>query len=177
MKAWLIVLPLGLAGGAAGGYFGRPAVDRAMGGVGQIEAQVVSERRDDDRLVLTLRSGDDTMLATFRNRVDDIAELVTPGDTITLRTRATTVFADDVPIVRVAHPAMAADAEPAADAEEHAHERGHVAEHEDEDEHEDGAEPEHEDVDEAVPDETLETGRLARAPSEDAHGAAEPRTF
>jgi hypothetical protein len=116
---WLIGALVLIALGGAGGYFGRPLVEPMVGGAHEIEAQVVSERTEDARLVLTLRVGDETMLATFRNRVEDVAELVQPGDTITIRMRSSGVFADDAPIVRVSHPpstdAAGADAVPGAE--------------------------------------------------------------
>lgn len=107
MKTVVLVLVL-LAAGLAGGYFARPQIEPLVGGPREVEGVVVAERTEDDRLVLTLRVADETMLATFHNRAGDIAELVSPGDTITLRVRGTSVFADDAPIVRVARPGDAA---------------------------------------------------------------------
>ena len=101
MKTVLLVLVLGLLGGAAGGYYGRPALDRAILGMGEVEGVVVSERREGDRLLLTLRSGDETIVASFVERADDVAELVSEGDTVTVRVGARGVFADDVPILRL----------------------------------------------------------------------------
>lgn len=93
-----------VAGAGAGGYFARPAIDQAIGRRGEREARIVSEHRDGERLLLTLRSGDETMLATFRQRADDIETLVNPGDTITLRVSGRGVFADDAPILGVSRP-------------------------------------------------------------------------
>jgi len=107
-----LVLALFLMGlGAAGGYFGRPFAEPLVGGPREVDAVVVSERTEESRLVLTLRMGDETMLATFHNRSEDVAELVAPGDTITLRMRSSGVFADDAPILRVSRPSAEPPAE------------------------------------------------------------------
>ena len=101
MKALILGLALGLAGGSAAGYFGRPPIEHALGGAGEVEAIVVSERQEEDRLVLTLRAGDETILASFRERASDVRELVAPGDMLTVRVGRAGVFADEVPIVRL----------------------------------------------------------------------------
>lgn len=101
MKTVFFTLLFGLAGGTAAGYFGRPAIDHAVSGMGEFEGEIVEERREDDRLVLTLRSGDETIQASFRERADDVEDLVTEGDTLTVRVGSRGVFADDVPIVRL----------------------------------------------------------------------------
>jgi hypothetical protein len=75
--------------GVAGGYFLRPPVEQWLTGRGEVEASVIEERREEDRLVLSLRSGDQTMMATFRERIDDVAELVEVGDVVTLRVGGT----------------------------------------------------------------------------------------
>lgn len=102
LKILGVVLVLAL--GVAGGYFLRPPVEQWLTGRGEVEASVIEERREEDRLVLALRSGDQTMMATFRERIDDIAELVDVGDVVTLHVGGHGVFADDVPIVRVQRP-------------------------------------------------------------------------
>ncbi|GEM_PF-6551278 len=101
MKTKLALLLLGLAGGLVGGYFARPSVDRAIGISNEIEGVVVAERREDERLVLTLRAGEETVLASFRERADDVEQLVAPGDFLTVRLGSRGVFADEVPIVRL----------------------------------------------------------------------------
>ena len=101
VKTKLALLVLGLAGGLVGGYFARPWVDRAVGISNEIEGVVVEERREDERLVLTLRAGEETVLASFRERADDVEQLVAPGDFLTVRLGARGVFADEVPIVRL----------------------------------------------------------------------------
>lgn len=98
---WLVVILVGAAAGLAGGYFARPSVDRALGGATEVEGEVVAERRQDDRLLLTLRAGDETIVASFRERADDVEELVSEGDHLTVRVGAHGVFADEVPIVRL----------------------------------------------------------------------------
>lgn len=102
LKTLGVVLVLAL--GLAGGYFLRPPIEQWLTGRGEVEASVIEERREEDRLVLSLRSGEQTMMATFRDRIDDIAELVEVGDVVTLRVGGHGVFADDVPIVRVERP-------------------------------------------------------------------------
>jgi hypothetical protein len=105
MALKLLGVALVLALGVAGGYLLRPPVEQWLTGRGEVEASVTEERREEDRLVLALRSGDQTMMATFRERMDDVAELVQVGDVVTLRVGGHGVFADDVPIVRVQRPA------------------------------------------------------------------------
>jgi hypothetical protein len=101
VKTKLALLVLGLLGGLAGGYFARPSLDRALGLTNEVEGVVVEERREDERLVLTLRAGEETVLASFRERADDVEQLVAPGDFLTVRLGARGVFADEVPIVRL----------------------------------------------------------------------------
>jgi hypothetical protein len=103
--------------GAAGGYFGRPFAEPYVGGPRELEAEVAAERAEESRLVLTLRAGDETMLATFHRRAGDVAELVEPGDTIVLRTRGEGVFADDAEVLRVSRPFAHHDAEGTAEPE------------------------------------------------------------
>lgn len=127
MKTIVFVLVLGLGAGAAGGYFARPSVEAHLGDDDgeEVEAQVIAERREDERLVLTLRAGDETFLATFHERADDVAELVSPGDQITVRLSGPGVFADDVPIVHVRRgEGHVAEAEPEPADDEEAAEPG-----------------------------------------------------
>ncbi|MBX7192908.1 MAG: hypothetical protein K1X94_12660 [Sandaracinaceae bacterium] len=102
LKIFAVVLVLALGVGA--GYAMRPPLERYFTGRGEIDATVTEERREDDRLVLALRADDETMMATFRERIDDIDELVDVGDTVTLRMSGPGVFADDVPILHVSRP-------------------------------------------------------------------------
>ncbi len=116
MKKILIGALVGLAAGLPGGWFGNAHFAEGLGLDGdEIEAVVLEERREDERLVLMLQAEDETILATFSERPDDVAQLVAPGDTVTLFVRADSPFADDVPILSVRRGERAAEEEAAAE--------------------------------------------------------------
>lgn len=139
MKSKLLLLVVGLAAGVAGGYAARPSVDRLMGQSEEVEGVVVDERREEDRLILTLRAGEETLLASFHERADDVEGLVAPGDYLTVRVGARGVFADEVPIVRLRRAADLPAPDPAEPADEHAHD-GDGPDEADEDDEADGTE-------------------------------------
>lgn len=103
MKLKLLILIIGTAGGAALMHFFEAPVRQAVGLQGrEVEASVLEERRDEDgRLVLMLESEGQSMLATFRERADDVASLVHVGDVVTFRAPVGGVFSDDVPLLSV----------------------------------------------------------------------------
>ena len=116
MKKILIGALVGLAAGLPGGWFGNAHFAEGLGLDGdEIEAVVLEERREDERLVLMLQAEDETILATFSERPGDVAQLVAPGDTVTLFVRADSPFADDVPILSVRRGERAAEEEAAAE--------------------------------------------------------------
>jgi len=116
VKKILIGALVGLAAGLPGGWFGNAHFAEGLGLDGdEIEAVVLEERREDERLVLMLQAEDETILATFSERPDDVAQLVAPGDTVTLFVRADSPFADDVPILSVRRGERAAEEEAAAE--------------------------------------------------------------
>ncbi|MEM9865436.1 MAG: hypothetical protein AAF938_27770 [Myxococcota bacterium] len=105
MKKALILFLLGGGGGAAGYHYGKPQVMPHLApflgeGPAELEGVVVEKRQDEERLVLVLRSGDETFLASFRERMSDVATLVHEGDTVVLESTGD-VFTEDVPILRV----------------------------------------------------------------------------
>jgi len=115
VKKILIGALVGLAAGLPGGWFGNAHFAEGLGLDGdEIEAVVLEERREDERLVLMLQAEDETILATFSERPGDVAQLVAPGDTVTLFVRADSPFADDVPILSVRRGERAAEEEAAA---------------------------------------------------------------
>ncbi|MFK7998448.1 MAG: hypothetical protein AB8H86_02585 [Polyangiales bacterium] len=103
MKMKLLILIVGLGGGAALMHFFEKPARQAVGLLGrEVEASVLEERRDEDgRLVLMLESEGESMLATFRERADDVASLVHVGDVVTFRAPIDGVFSDDVPLLSV----------------------------------------------------------------------------
>lgn len=103
MKMKLLILIIGTAGGAALMHFTSGPIRQAVGLEGrEVEANVLEERRDEDgRLVLMLESEGQSMLATFRERADDVASLVHVGDVISFRAPINGVFSDDVPLLSV----------------------------------------------------------------------------
>lgn len=130
MKKILGVLLAGLALGGAGGWFGHQHFAPRL--AGNVEGEVVSVRREGERLVVRLRSDDRTMLATFSERVDDIEQILGEGDTVTLArpSGGGGVFADEPRILEVRRAEDIASEEglPVAENEgEHGHarRRGH----------------------------------------------------
>lgn len=103
MKLKLFLLLVGVIGGAALMHFFGAQARQAAGLEGrQVEANVLEEHRDEDgRLVLMLESEGESMLATFRERADDVASLVSVGDVVTFRAPSYGVFSDDVPLLSV----------------------------------------------------------------------------
>ncbi|MFT5356823.1 MAG: hypothetical protein ACI9KE_004049 [Polyangiales bacterium] len=98
-----VILLVGTLGGAALMHFSGEPIRRAAGLEGrEVEANVLEESRDEDgRLVLMLESDGESMLATFRERADDVASLVHVGDVVSFIAPVNGVFADDVPLLSV----------------------------------------------------------------------------
>lgn len=118
MKKILVGALVGLAAGLPGGWFGNVHFAQGLGLDGdEIEARVLEERREDERLVLMLQAEDETILATFSERPDDVAQLVDPGDSVTIFVRADSPFADDVPVLSVRRGEGRGSSEGSAEAE------------------------------------------------------------
>ncbi|HLC41209.1 MAG TPA: hypothetical protein VJO34_06215 [Methylomirabilota bacterium] len=106
MKRWLVVLLIFLVGIAVG-IAGTVLVPRAAGRylpVGKgvvVEGEVVRKLKEQDRLLLTVRTELGTLLATFRKRVTEIDLLVSEGDLLALAIRRYEPFVDDPTIDRV----------------------------------------------------------------------------
>jgi len=66
-----------------------------------IRGQVIETERQEERLLLTVDSREGALLVTFRQRVDEIALLVSEGDSIFLRTREFRPFLEGPELVGV----------------------------------------------------------------------------
>lgn len=66
-----------------------------------IRGQVIETERQEERLLLTVDSHEGALLVTFRQRVDEIALLVSEGDSIFLRTREFRPFLEGPELVGV----------------------------------------------------------------------------
>ena len=124
MKRWvgfLIVFLMGLAVGIAGAILVPKTAGRYLP-VGKevvVEGEVVRKLKEQDRLLLTVRTGEGTLLATFKKRVTEIDLLVSERDLLALAIRRYEPFVDDPSIRRVrkpegATPSTDQPAEPAA---------------------------------------------------------------
>lgn len=171
MKMKLVILVVGALGGAAGMHFAGGAVRQAVGLEGrEVEANVLEETRDEDgRLVLMLESEGESMLATFRERADDVASLVQVGDVISFRTPIHGVFSDDVPLLSVRRPEPVEGEESEEDSEDE------EIEEDQEDEPVTGDEPVGEELvgDELAEDELAEDAAREVEPSEPAENEGE----
>ncbi|MFK7984553.1 MAG: hypothetical protein AB8I08_00855 [Sandaracinaceae bacterium] len=102
MKKIIAILAVGLLGGGAAGWFGHERLAPQLGLDGEeIEALIIEERAEEERLVLTLEAGERTLLISFIERRQDVAALVAEGDTILVRVPRSGPFADDPAIVEV----------------------------------------------------------------------------
>lgn len=67
----------------------------------QVRGPVLAEQREEDRLLLTVRTDQGAVLATFRREVAEIALLVDEGDTLTLGLREVRPFVEEPTLVQV----------------------------------------------------------------------------
>lgn len=123
MKTVLVTLLVGAALGGAGGWYAHVAYARGAG----TPAEVLEERREDERLVLVLQADDRRLMATFRDRADDLAEIVHVGDTVVLAS-APGVFADEPRVLGVRPPPPPPPEPPARHRRGRAHEEAAAAE-------------------------------------------------
>ena len=106
MKPKLLIFILGVIVGLLVAYFVPPVIEgwlpEGMGGAkGATQGVVVAKRLEQDRLLLTVESGDGAVLATFKQRVPEIDLLVDTGDHITLGITSYEPFVEDPKILGV----------------------------------------------------------------------------
>ncbi len=168
MKLKLFLLLLGAGGGAAGMFYGQAPAMEALGLANrEVNAVVVEERQEEEsgRLVLVLDQDGDTLLATFERRAEDVAALVSVGDTVTLQLPPSGVFADDVPILRVHNGPLPPDSEGDEDAEEMDEaSSGEEGEEDDENEGEEEEDDGEDEMDDASDDDDREAPRVSERP-------------
>jgi hypothetical protein len=89
-------LVLGVAAAIAGPRFLGPFLPESLTGRTQIlTGPVLAEERDGDRLLLTLETEPGALIASFSQRVSEIAQLVEPGDIVSIAVRDYDPFVED----------------------------------------------------------------------------------
>lgn len=113
-----------------GGFFGflvaalfqpllRPALSEAFRGEEEVtEGRVVGKRLQGERLLLTVDAAEGTVLATFKQRVQEIDMLVEEGDLLKLGVRRYEPFVEDPPILSVRKQELPSAGRRAGEAEE-----------------------------------------------------------
>lgn len=106
MRASILFLLLGLILGLAIGLLGPrwigPYLPSSLIPRGEAtEGTVVAKQRKDGELLLTVDTPEGAVLATFREKVDEIALLIEVGDTVGLGLGRYEPFAEDPPVRRV----------------------------------------------------------------------------
>lgn len=104
MKLILVGLVLGLAGGLPGGWFALQELGPQLGfdGTSEVQYTVEARRVEDGRVQLMLRSDEDeTVLATFTERPDDVAALARVGDAVVLQISEPAPIIDEPHVLRV----------------------------------------------------------------------------
>ncbi|HET9491605.1 MAG TPA: hypothetical protein VFR64_17845 [Methylomirabilota bacterium] len=107
--AFVAVFLAGIAVGVVATLFGPrwadPYLPQAMrGATALIEGEVVRKLREADRLLFTVLTPEGAVLATFKERVTEIEQLVDEGDRITLALARYAPFVEDPKIARVTKP-------------------------------------------------------------------------
>jgi hypothetical protein len=69
-----------------------------------VEGIVVKKQQEVDRLLLTISAPEGAILATFKQKVTEIALLVDEGDTVSMNLRRYEPFVEDPTVVRVRKP-------------------------------------------------------------------------
>ena len=109
MRAWVIpttMFCVGLGLGLSGPILATQYMEPFMPGflkkpLHPLEGIVTHKQRDQDRLLMTVRTEDGTILATFRKQVAEIDLLVEEQDSITLDVRKYEPFVSDPLVLKV----------------------------------------------------------------------------
>lgn len=99
--ALLVGLGLGIALGFAAPRYWPELTAPWEGKRELIEGEVLREERRDDRYLLTLKTPQGAILASFRERAAEVDLLVDPGDRVTLALPGYAPFVSDPRIARV----------------------------------------------------------------------------
>ena len=105
----ILTFAAGIALGAGGTIYGPELVAPYLPEVLQrkfpnLEGTVVAEKREGDRLLLTIHTQEGSILATFKEKVAETELLISEGDLITLVLRQYKPFVEDPAIGRVRKP-------------------------------------------------------------------------
>ena len=96
---------VGFVVGVVAGVFAPGLLGPSFPGLGGEEALVTgivrAKQKEGDRLLLTVQSSEGATLATFRERMEEIALLVDEGDTLTFELRRYAPFVEDPRIAGV----------------------------------------------------------------------------
>lgn len=113
MRNLSLAFVLGLLSGVlcfwAGSRYLGPRLPALLGGPSAMEATVTAERLDAGRLLLTLNTPDQAVLATFAERVAELDLLIDVGDAVTVRLPRDQPFVEDPPVLKVRKGEAAAD--------------------------------------------------------------------
>ncbi len=109
----IVGLAIGITGAILAPRFAGPYLPAAMKPGTSVEGTVVAKLREPDRLLLTVRAAEGSILVTFTKKVPEIDLLVEKADTILLSMRGYKPFIHDPEILRVAKeaPTLEADQE------------------------------------------------------------------
>jgi hypothetical protein len=96
----------GVALGASGVIYGPELVapylpEAVQRKIPNLEGTVVVEKREGDRLLLTIQTQEGSILATFKKRVAETELLISEGDLITIVLRQYRPFVEDPVVARV----------------------------------------------------------------------------
>jgi len=101
----VVALLVGLVAGATLGLLGPrywPELTAPFEGKRElVQGEVLREERREDRYLITLKTPEGAILATFRERAAEVDLLVDPGDRVTLALRGYAPFVADPRIARV----------------------------------------------------------------------------
>lgn len=105
-RGGILTFAAGIALGAGGTIYGPDLVapylpEALQRKVANLEGTVVVEKREGDRLLLTVQTQEGSILATFKEKVAETELLISEGDLITLVLRQYKPFVEDPVIGRV----------------------------------------------------------------------------
>lgn len=114
---WFLVgLALGIAGAVVVPPLARPYLPGGLGGGGELlVGTILEEEREGDRLLLTVDADRGALIASFTRRVSEIALLVEPGDSLTLRAPDYEPFLEDPDIESIRKPRLRETVVPGGD--------------------------------------------------------------